>query len=171
MFGRLSELAIPLFMFALGCVFTLIVQDLNERRVIKAESVKEVVRLSRDWYNQVHRLSLVKPRGGGPEQFYETAVADYVNNRVILPELLLHMQILKSYRDCEALVTQAEVFLSTVTDYNPHDVDRKSFGGGALECKDLLRLVEDTEANLQVLQQLDTAVQRIAAEAAKVLHG
>lgn len=167
---KIIELVIPVATFILGCLFALFLQSATEGREARQRSVTEVVRLTRDWYHQIHTISVAQ-RGSGTrtEPVLDPVVYDYIHNRVILPELLFHLQILRGRGECQRLCTEVEEFLGEVTTFRPPRTRSSGSGDGApVRCLELISMLGKSATTTEMLARLDSRIQDIVVEAAKL---
>lgn len=112
--AEVVKIVLPIATFVLGCAFTLLLKKTEQRKGTLKSAAESAARLSRDWYNQIHAL-IISPieRNGSGE--LNTAIYDYVHNRLILPEFMMHLEILKRDRRGAKIVAALEEFLNEVT--------------------------------------------------------
>lgn len=177
---EIAKIIIPIVTFLLGSAFTLTLKVLEQRRSSLKGAAQEAARLTRDWYNQIHELILT-PATAISSAPVNTAIYDYVHNRLILPELMLYLEVLKRRKRGSRLVAALESFLDEVT-YPIRDYPE----GRA--CAEILVASEATTASDdppdavipvvkrldgrdkdRLLQVLDAHVQRVTREAAIIL--
>ena len=159
----LLKIGIPIFTFVLGSVLTIVIKIVEQHRDVIRNAARESAKLTKDWYVQIHTLAL--PRHDG---LMSTAVYDYVRNRLILPDFVMHLEVLRTKRRASALVSALEDFLSAVTQARP-----RSLAGNSmllLECLEpSLHRSQELSGESAALQELDAHVQRVAREAARLL--
>jgi hypothetical protein len=114
---ELARVVVPIITFVLGSVLTVAPKAWEQGRNATKTSAKEVVRLTKEWYGQIHlqlhARATLQPDATNP------ALYDYVHNRLILPDLLFHLEILRKHRRAAELTRALEEFLCVVTDYTP----------------------------------------------------
>jgi hypothetical protein len=182
-----TAIFVPILTFALGCGSTWGLQFYQRRTHVQDElhsqqtraaaeteqqtrtrvraSATEVCRLCKEWYTQVEKI-LIYQRSGTPPPLSDPGVCDYVNNRIILPDLLFHTSYLASQPTAKAFSQQADKFLSLLTDFKPDDRTKIS------KCEELLLGItqnNSTTKNIEALRvQLDGLLQNLNHEAAKL---
>jgi hypothetical protein len=62
----------------------------------------------------------------------DPGVLDYVNNRLILPDLLRNVDVARRYSKAKAFVEEADRFLQELTTFDPYNRDAK------VNCEELL---------------------------------
>lgn len=166
-----AKVVLPLITFALGVVITLVTKRVERARAERHEHLKAMAKLANDWYNQLHELSAratLQPEHSDTER----AVYSYVHNRLILPELMLHLEYIRERGDQPSLEKAVEDFLSLVTTFS---ADRRN---RAAECRDLLapategvsESVSDRVRRLtDLLPKLDRKLQTISRLTARAL--
>jgi hypothetical protein len=108
-----AKILIPIATFVLGIIATLIAKRAEIRRSSEQEHVKSLVGLTNDWYNQIHELS-VNAIYNSEDEATKRAIYFYVNNRLILPKMLLHIEYLRHSKHYSEIVAEAERFLSVI---------------------------------------------------------
>lgn len=125
-----------------------------------ASSAQEVVRLTSTWYTQLQELDVENRRTPERDKAEFDAVAyEYVNNRLVLPELMYHVNILKPNDEASDLVYHVEEFLTLVTDY-----DRLQPGDRTNTCLALMRALERHARLDSTLQQIAKAAAPLSAK-------
>jgi hypothetical protein len=155
------KLILPVITFALGAVFTLWLKAFESSRDSRRTSVREVCRAAKDWYIQIHKVVL-SSNGVPIDKGSDPALHDYLRNRIILPDLLLHSGILRGKRSCRRLVMRVDEFLGQVTNFE----QRKLGIGGVPEgaaCAEIF-------ATEDPLEKLDDILQSIVAESVLLLR-
>ena len=155
---------IPVITFILGSLFTLFLKGFEARRATIRKSTTELSRLTRDWYTQIHQLFVVRsnPLSGDD---WNLTLFDYAYNRLILPEVLLHLEILKKYKKAKKLVARVEAFLELVTNYR--DALKNDL---PLECPIKARILSSERfEETTFLKDLDYQLQLVVREASKLL--
>lgn len=152
---------VPVLTFALGIAFTLAFKTYENGRDTTRNSVKEIVRLAREWHNQVHQIAMNQNGNKGRRNGnFDTLLLDYIRNRLLLPDFLLHLGIIRERKSCRSLVPSVEKFLELVTDY---DLETNSHETG-LRCRNIFEELEDP------MQNLDRALQEIVNQSIPVLR-
>jgi len=108
-----GKVVIPLITFALGLVVAFITRRLERERTERTEHLKGSLKLANDWYNQLCQLSVdakLKP----DDLETRHGIAFYLQNRLFLPELLLHIEYLRSKGKYQAHVIALEEFIALV---------------------------------------------------------
>lgn len=162
----LLKYLIPVMTFILGSALTLSLKAWEQRRSTMQHSITILRRLTNEWYNQLYELF-----GDGKDNA-DPAIVDaftrYLNNRIILPELLMHFEILGGNKMCKPFLSEIEKFLLTVANCN----DRKGIVSKndrySWTCANLLDQGRTLTPN-QVLKVLDPVVQRISIQAGALL--
>ena len=155
------RIIIPIATFILGGALTLLVKVFEQRRDTKRRSVSSIQQLTNEWYNQLHEILIHKEEGQDPE--FINAYTKYLSNRIILPKLLTHLEILKGFNDTHPYIIEVESFSSMVTNYNnsePYLFDKVS----------CLKRLSDDLANDNFLGELDLVIQRIAIQSGVLLR-
>ncbi len=118
----------PFLTFTLGVISTIIFKRLDKKKEYLGKSLDEVRDLVNAWYNQLHEIYVdlkISPTIEKPSKFIF-----YINNRLILPKLLHHLEVLRKYKKANKVVFSTEEFLSLVTNYN------KSFNDNSVSLSD-----------------------------------
>lgn len=163
------KVLVPVLTFVLGSAVTIAVRTAEQHRDVLRTAAREAAKLTKDWYVQIHTLSLSRAPGRF-DAAISTGVYDYIHNRLILPDFMLHLEVLRTKRRAASLVEALDEFLNDVTQARPTPLAR--YDQSALECKRLLvGLDEPEEADVAgvALRSLDLHVQRVTREAAKLL--
>jgi len=151
----LAKTILPIVTFFLGCLFTLYAKRLHDRRQFYQMSVREISRLTTAWYNQIqgypHSLKEIMPLSHLSDS--EQTMRQYVNNRLILPDLLFNLAVIEREARYKELTRRTQEFLDIVT------IRR----GSALNCRGCGKIQELS------LTDLDSALQGIAIEAGRLL--
>jgi hypothetical protein len=129
-------------------------------------SATEVCRLCKEWYIQVEKI-LIYQKSGTPPPLNDPGVCDYVNNRIILPDLLFHTTFLANEPSAKAFSQQADTFLSVLTDFKPEHRAKIN------KCEEILlgltrRDGEETKDIEALRAKLDGLLQMLNHEAAKL---
>ena len=171
----ITRVIVPLMTFAVGVLVTLITKRVEKRRADLKEHVTAIAKLVNDWYNQVHELgSHVTTRTDKSE--INRAIYFYVRNRLVLPELLLHLDFLRNRNAEPELLQAVDEFLDVVTITQKITDTPKGIGrsvGTGRECRDLLtnrsgKGVSSEEVKV-VLALLDTKLQAVTRISANIL--
>ena len=130
---------IPIATFVLGCSFTLVVNHYQERRDVRRKAAEQVVELTQSWYEQVKQLTADLAKANDDTNAALISYS-YVNNRLVLPRLVLQLGILKSDGNAKSLVSATERFLDLVAYYEPTSATSEPFltKGPVLRCRSLL---------------------------------
>jgi hypothetical protein len=160
------KIVIPIATFILGSVLTWSLKSLEQRRTVVRESVASLRRLVNEWYNQLHEL-FGHESGLYNEALFE-AFTRYLNNRIVLPELLMHLEVIRQRDKCTKLVEQVENFLEIVTNYSKNSNQSSSVSAGT-KCSALFS-PEVTRSPSSILDELDPVVQKIAIESGVLLR-
>lgn len=110
------KLITPFLTFLLGVVSAILFKRFDKKREQLIKSLDEVRDLVNAWYNQLHEIHYelkVAPTNSIPQKYLF-----YINNRLVLPKLLHHLEILRRYKKAHKVVKYVEIFLSLVTDYS-----------------------------------------------------
>lgn len=153
------KIGVPVSTFILGSGLTLLLKTAEQRRTTRHQSVLTLRRLTNEWYNQLQELFGHAERNVPPEVV--DAFTRYLNNRIILPEVLMHVEVLRGKKGCETFLVNVVSFLQLVTNYK---IGREHDSMISARCIDLLA-VGRTMTPRQVLDALDPIVQRISIEA------
>lgn len=127
----LTEVIIPISTFVLGCLFTWVLQAHDAKEKQTQTAIHEACRLTKEWYTQIQTIR-VQMLSGDLTPATGPAVYDYVHNRLILPDLMLQIEILRKSPKCRPLVSQLEHFLTIVTDFDPNTL------GKPVNCSDIV---------------------------------
>jgi hypothetical protein len=128
-------------------------------------SVSEVCRLCKEWYTQIEDLALQAKTGNSPTNL-DPGVLDYVNNRLILPDLLRNVQVARRYKKAKPFVDEADKFLQALTTYNPNNTEAR------VSCEQILLegpVPSRAEEYAQAMNKLDYCLQRLNKRAAELL--
>lgn len=164
-FDVFTRVVIPLFTFALGVIVTFLIQRYWRTTDVVAQSAKALADLTAEWYNQLDELRRSIDTAAEPSRAARL-VDDYIRNRLILPQVLYHLAVLRERNAQAELVAGVEAFLSSVTTYgfivSPQTVD----------CRDIVRGSRNHAGEPigfdSVLRILDEHQQAVAREAARV---
>jgi hypothetical protein len=191
------KIVTPIVTFILGSALTLWMKVAEQRRSLLKSVAQDAVRLTKEWYVQIHTL-LIAPPTDAPKGEVNTAIYDYVHNRLILPEYIMCVEILRRRKRAARLVTAMDAFLDDVT-YQVPGVHLQYPEGTA--CAEVLKIgsrddggtrpnatptepwdftesptagsiepsVVTEPERVRVLRLLDAHVQRITREAALIL--
>jgi hypothetical protein len=118
----LTKIVIPLCTFFLGIVITILLKKYEQKKAVIRRHAEETAALLKDWYNQLHTLQ-VASRTDSSKMSYRRLVNSYVQERSILPKVLLNLTVLKSYKESRQVVKDIEDFLALLTTF---DVDTRS---------------------------------------------
>lgn len=163
----IGKVLIPTATFVLGVVVTLVTKRIEKRRSEIKERVTAIARLVNGWYNQLHQLSVDAATGKG-EPATAKAIYFYLHNRLILPELLLQLDLLRAQRTAPALVEAVGEFLSLVTTFDGTE------SVGSISCKDVLADLNASASSEHfglegLLPRLDAKLQEITTLSAHAL--
>jgi hypothetical protein len=114
MIDVIIKVGVPLITFGLGVMVTLITKRAEKRRSELKERVTAISKLVNDWYNQVHELG-VEVSTRKDKSDLNRAIYFYVRNRLVLPELVLHIEFLRSRNAVPELLRAVDEFLEVVT--------------------------------------------------------
>jgi hypothetical protein len=162
---------IPVCIFIAGSLFTLLLKKIESDRKGLEAAVKESVRLSKDWYGQIQKLS-DSDKLTDLDRFMESRVFEYLHNRLILPDFLLNLSILQHKSKATPLVRELETFLSRVTNFDPRNPGELIYCHFIGEEKIKRRQMQGKEwiqKRNELLDSLDGIIQRIVKESAKLL--
>jgi hypothetical protein len=189
-----TRILLPILTFALGVISTWLFKRYDDRRTLIRRHTEEVSKLVNEWYNQIHEISNVI-KTSIDDQALRQKIDSYIENRLVLPKLILSLEILKCYSEAEVLVKEVEGFLNLVTETSKNGLSnfacvnllqnriRQRHTDISLRCKevslsmyDLPLMSSDVKKlsveNLQnVLQQLDNRLQEISRISAEILAG
>lgn len=159
----LVKIIAPFLTFMLGIVSALLLRRIEGKKKTFMESLDKVNELLIIWYAQLNEIySEIKM---SPDSFKSATHMLYINNRLVLPNLIHHIEILTKYKKASLIVTQAREFLSLVTNYS------ESFNG-PLHCRDVFSVkfsdVPREERLRQLLHKLDLISQNVAVEVARL---
>jgi hypothetical protein len=157
---EIAKMTIPVATFVLGSVLTIALKQYELRREVRQGSVKEVVRLTKDWYTQIQQLA-VSALSTWTDTPFERSVYDYISNRLLLPDVLLHVEILKKQPQCAPLVSEVEGFLKELTNYDS--------GAGGRDMTRCDQLFQSGFRPDEFLARLDVRLQRVVREAARLM--
>ena len=162
----LLKILVPILTFVLGSIVTIAIKAAEQQRDVLRSAAREAAKLTKDWYVQIHTLTVAQ----APSRFegaVSTAVYDYVHNRLILPDFLMHLEVLRTKRRAAALVAALQDFLAEVTQVVPPPVANGSVL--LLQCVEPSVYPRNDGREGTSLGALDLHVQRVAREAAKLL--
>ena len=160
---EIINVLIPVITFILGSLFTLFLKGFEARRATIRKSTTELSRLTRDWYTQIHQLFVVRVNSPLGDD-WNLALFEYTYNRLLLPEILLHLEILKKYKEAKKLVKLVEAFLDLVTNYK--DALRND---SPILCPKAKILNSERFDKTTFLKDLDCQLQLVVKEASKLL--
>lgn len=109
-----TRIVLPAFTFVLGIAATLWIKRAETRRTNEREHVQAIARLANQWYNQIHEIVTrrrTNPRGRESQQ----SEIFYIENRLILPDFLLHLEALRKINSKSDLIPELQKFLGLVT--------------------------------------------------------
>src|SRR6185436_2557732 len=153
-----SRIAVPVATFVLGSVLSLYLKSIEPRKNTLRIAVVESVRLTREWYVQIHTLSLLAERPELVDAQADTATLDYARNRLLLPDLMLQYEILRRHSRARQLANAVRSFMDEVS-------SPIALGSPIRFCPYIPRLGQSST----LLGRLDVHLQRIAHEAADFL--
>ena len=107
------KFAVPVITFALGVIFTVVFYRYQRRSELSRKASEDMVKLSAEWYTQLHEI-LVSAHDADKSKAQSLATA-YSQNRLILPNYLKNIEILRRDKRAAELVGLGEVFLSQLT--------------------------------------------------------
>jgi hypothetical protein len=119
---EILKLITPFVTFFLGVLSTMFFKRFDKKKEQLLKSLDEVRDLVNAWYNQLHEINYelkVSPTNSRPSKFIF-----YINNRLVLPKLLHHLEIVRKYKKAHKVVEHVERFLSLVTDYSKQNEDQ-----------------------------------------------
>lgn len=94
---------------------------------------------------------------------FQRSIFDYVGNRLLLPGILLHLELLRGQAACGPFVASIEVYLAPLTTYQA----QTDAASASTQC----RTVFDTGFQaVEFLQSLDSNLQRVVREAGPMLR-
>jgi DNA repair ATPase RecN len=162
---EIIKLVLPVVTFALGCIFTWELKTADIENQSLKTSVGEVCRLCKEWYTQIENLAL-QTKTGKSRTNLDPGVLDYVNNRLILPDLLRNVDVARRYSKAKDFVEEADRFLQELTTYDPNNRDAK------VNCEELLTsggVAGRASEYSQKRDKLDSCLQRLNKKAADLL--
>ena len=173
----LTKIVLPLTTFVLGVVCTLFVKRREVRRQLYSEHIKNLRKVTADWYNRLMELRpLPNQRSTSSGIEIEQAIYRYIHNRNDLPQLLESLAVVREDPRNAVLVTKVEDFLSLITDYKvrtdrpPLDPFAKFSGSEPLvACSPLLDGGLSEQGMDELFTHLDRCVQVVSNESAKCL--
>jgi uncharacterized membrane protein len=176
----LIKTGVPLLTFILGVVITLVTKRREKRRTDIKERVTSTAKLVNDWYNQIHQLALnIRTATSATES--QRAIYFYVRNRIVLPELKLHLDFLRERNGAVAFVAAVDGFLGLVTTsraasvLNRDNWDAQEGGEGEfLACRELFGNTDEQDQRRDeeaqwLLDMLDIRLQRVTILASQAL--
>jgi hypothetical protein len=168
----LTKVIIPVCTFFLGIVFTLAIKRYEQKKAALRQHIEETVTHVNAWYNQLHSLT-AELRSEKILEEAEARIYLYVSNRLILPKLLLSVGVLKRHKASELLINDVEDFLRLVTTYHPSSPEVMIYCPHVRPNHLPLKRASDKDSKIleELLPQLDSRLQRISNEAAKLLAG
>lgn len=152
----LIRVGIPLLTFFLGVLATFLLRFIERQAVEQSLHVQAIAKLTRDWFNQLSELALEIEFNQNPDDV-RRAIAGYIQSRVILPELMTHLQYVRGAGLPGQFLSEIHGFLTIVTATRDHA------DGTRLN---LFSPEFDATARLEVLDQ---KLQRIAVLAGDIL--
>jgi hypothetical protein len=117
-FDFVTKVVIPVSTFILGVVATLLLKQMEQRRMGFRTRVEEIADQVNNWYNQLHAID-VEIEAGVDARVLKSKVYDYVRNRLVMPKLVRNLEVIRHDRKSRQLVLEVEGFLKMVTNYNP----------------------------------------------------
>lgn len=159
---------IPIGTFLLGVFSTWLFKRAEDRRFLVRRHAEEITRLANEWYNQLHEIRYFSNTGDKNRELRQKIDA-YIHNRLILPQVLLSLGVLKDFPEASALVREAEGFLSLVTAYREGEKPNLS----CVFCYDpaAVRSTEQGSRLEELLADLDRRLQMISRLSAALLTG
>ena len=138
----IGKVLIPALTFFLGLGVAIWTKALDKRRSDIKEHVTAVVRLVNAWYNQLHQLSVETAIDRTSLEVRKSILA-YVNSRLILPELLLHVEFLRERSLEPALLKAVDEFFALVTlDRSPAYNDGPAHNERLVDAEEVKRSTE-----------------------------
>ncbi len=170
------DFIIPFCTFLLGCFFTYWLKRADRRIATIRSSVAELHRLSVAWFNQLHELSSDIHSAANDEQI-TALINKYESNRLILPDYLFHLEIIKNHIQCTDVTLTVEEFLRYVTNYRDYEAKCKKlsrsrispvFRRPVLGCNAMDELIKTH--GVDYLSPLDSRVQAVSIASASYLN-
>lgn len=152
------KITIPVLTFILGSLLTIGLKRYEHTREKRIFSVIEILRLSKDWYAQIQNLS-AQPSNN--QSVIQEKIYEYVSSRLILPDILLHKEIIRKHSSCKILAAEVDAFIEELTNYKYSPL---------LSFDIHYCIPPSKETSPDLLIKLDIRLQRIAKEAAKILR-
>lgn len=175
------NILIPVATFILGCIFTLLLKRYYDRKLLLQSSIREIARLTTEWYNQIHKEPLSTCYGRPLERKVDSSMYEYVHNRLILPDLLIHLTLLRRFKKCADLVEKVQCFLRKVTHEHPLDFDAEDFHAQQARIRSFIQRQIDLKVlscnalpsiesdRVHLLHTLDVIIQGISGDVATLL--
>lgn len=161
------KIVIPLITFILGVISTYFIKQRQNSKDRFLASIQEVAQLTNDWYNQLFSIENFINDNKNRIDAIEQKMVEYSQNRLILPSLLRHLEILKQSQKYNQFVLAAEEFLEVVSQKEMKDKDFDGF-----RCHNWPIEVSRDE-HLKMLKSLllliDNKLQKVNAEAGRAL--
>lgn len=110
----LTKIVIPLCTFLLGIGITILLKRYEQKKAVIRKHAEETTTLLKDWYNQIHALQ-VASQADSSKMSYRRLVNSYVQERSILPRVLLKLTVLESYKESRQMAEDVKDFLALVT--------------------------------------------------------
>ena len=102
----------PFITFLLGIFSTILFKRFDKRKERLAKSLTAALELTNSWYNQLHEIYVeLKNASENGDNIIPGKFIFYVNNRLLLPKLLHHLEVLKKFKKAENAVSHVETFL------------------------------------------------------------
>ena len=129
----ISQIVLPVGTFVLGVLVTVTLQWYERRNNVLREHVGEVATLTNAWYNQLYEIRVAAHRTQDKGEV-ERLLDFYLQNRLVLPKLIMSLGVLKRSGAAEDLVAEVELFLTAVTDYQADHLNQDVFRCLPIDC-------------------------------------
>lgn len=109
------KLALPVITFVLGILVTLYIKRWDYKRESLKRHVDEICSLSEEWYNRLVELSTLVHIEDDQQKLYEN-LSKYSNGSLFYAKYRQSLKVLKRYKRCRELVSEAEEFITLLTE-------------------------------------------------------
>jgi len=176
------NIIIPIATFFLGHLWSWAWFRAREKSAQIRTSIREITRLLGEWYTQIQSLADQTANEISNESEKNQKMLAYVNNRLILPSILLNVEVLRKDRRCSRIyLPKVEEFLNKVTDQRMETEQEKyqaeerfsalavTYPPDVMFLHRKCRWLEEEElAGLKLLTELDKILQELSTEAGRL---
>lgn len=193
------NIIIPIATFLLGHIWSWLWFRTRERHNRYLKAIREISRLVNEWYTQIQNLtnlattSHIRKEHESHSNDIQQQMLAYLNNRLVLPGIMMNLKILRANRRFVSLCQKVEQFLDLLTDEcKPQKSAEFKDSSFVKEWEETIAVIyptawflDDTHANptrtcmwfdqeylasRKLLKELDQILQEISSEAGRLLR-